>query len=79
MSSKILEICHQLLRKHRLRFAGEQLAPAKGAYVGLAPPGEAGSWQTECKVNCFDTFSSVRSSYYSESDGDMNIGTSIDL
>ncbi|GAB4839482.1 hypothetical protein Ancab_029006 [Ancistrocladus abbreviatus] len=23
--------------------------PASGAYVGLAPPGEAGSWQRECK------------------------------
>ncbi|OWM67696.1 hypothetical protein CDL15_Pgr019197 [Punica granatum] len=23
--------------------------PAKGAYVGLAPPGDAGSWQRECK------------------------------
>lgn len=23
---------------------------AKGAYVGLAPPGDAGSWQRECKV-----------------------------
>lgn len=25
---------------------------AKGAYVGLAPPGDAGSWQRECKVCC---------------------------
>ena len=25
---------------------------ANGAYVGLAPPGNAGSWQRECKVNC---------------------------
>jgi len=24
---------------------------ASGAYVGLALPGEAGSWQRECKVN----------------------------
>jgi rhamnogalacturonan endolyase len=23
---------------------------ASGAYVGLAPPGDVGSWQTECKV-----------------------------
>jgi len=23
---------------------------AIGAYVGLAPPGDAGSWQRECKV-----------------------------
>lgn len=79
MSSKILENCHQLLRKRRLRFGGEQLDPAKGAYVGLAPPGEAGSWQTECKVNSFDTFSSVQSSYYSELDGNMNGGTFVDL
>ncbi|KAK4788983.1 hypothetical protein SAY86_020302 [Trapa natans] len=34
----------------RDRFMSEQLIPAKGAYVGLAPPGEAGSWQMECKV-----------------------------
>lgn len=26
--------------------------PARGAYVGLAPPGEAGSWQRESKVGC---------------------------
>lgn len=27
-----------------------QLIPAKSAFVGLAPPGEVGSWQSETKV-----------------------------
>lgn len=26
---------------------------AKNAYVGLAPPGDVGSWQRECKVSDF--------------------------
>lgn len=28
---------------------GDDCIPAKGAYVGLAPPGDVGSWQRECK------------------------------
>ncbi|XP_030542774.2 probable rhamnogalacturonate lyase B isoform X1 [Rhodamnia argentea] len=31
------------------RYISETLIPANGAYVGLAPPGEVGSWQTEVK------------------------------
>ncbi|XP_054789119.1 uncharacterized protein LOC129294686 isoform X2 [Prosopis cineraria] len=31
------------------RCISSDLMPANGAYVGLAPPGEAGSWQRECK------------------------------
>lgn len=33
-----------------LRYFKDDKIPASGAYVGLAPPGEAGSWQRECKV-----------------------------
>ncbi|XP_062116129.1 probable rhamnogalacturonate lyase B isoform X3 [Humulus lupulus] len=31
------------------RYINEDCISAKGAFVGLAPPGEAGSWQRECK------------------------------
>lgn len=31
------------------RYINIDLIPANGAYVGLAPPGEVGSWQKECK------------------------------
>ncbi|KAL6297194.1 hypothetical protein ACE6H2_005336 [Prunus campanulata] len=31
------------------RYICEELIPANGAYVGLAPPGDVGSWQRECK------------------------------
>ncbi|KAF5740130.1 rhamnogalacturonate lyase B [Tripterygium wilfordii] len=31
------------------RYASADYISANGAYVGLAPPGEAGSWQRECK------------------------------
>ncbi|KAL8550183.1 hypothetical protein ACS0TY_008856 [Phlomoides rotata] len=33
----------------RDRYISTQLIPAKSAYVGLAPPGDVGSWQTEIK------------------------------
>lgn len=29
----------------------DELLPANGAFIGLAPPGEVGSWQTESKVS----------------------------
>lgn len=32
------------------RYMSEECLPASGAYVGLAQPGEAGSWQRETKV-----------------------------
>lgn len=34
----------------KLRYFKDYKISASGAYVGLAPPGEAGSWQRECKV-----------------------------
>ncbi|XP_010060112.2 probable rhamnogalacturonate lyase B [Eucalyptus grandis] len=33
----------------RDKYISDTLIPAAGAYVGLAPPGEIGSWQTEVK------------------------------
>ncbi|KAJ1393114.1 Rhamnogalacturonate lyase [Sesbania bispinosa] len=33
----------------RERYIHDDSVPAKGAYVGLAPPGDVGSWQRECK------------------------------
>ncbi|XP_052190282.1 uncharacterized protein LOC127799982 isoform X3 [Diospyros lotus] len=32
------------------RYINDDYIPANGAYVGLAPPGDVGSWQRECKV-----------------------------
>ncbi|XP_004287405.1 PREDICTED: probable rhamnogalacturonate lyase B isoform X1 [Fragaria vesca subsp. vesca] len=31
------------------RYVSEDITPANDAYVGLAPPGDVGSWQRECK------------------------------
>ncbi|GMY17460.1 probable rhamnogalacturonate lyase B [Fagus crenata] len=31
------------------RYTSKDYMPANGAYVGLAPPGDVGSWQRECK------------------------------
>ncbi|XP_052190280.1 probable rhamnogalacturonate lyase B isoform X1 [Diospyros lotus] len=31
------------------RYINDDYIPANGAYVGLAPPGDVGSWQRECK------------------------------
>ncbi|XP_062164042.1 probable rhamnogalacturonate lyase B isoform X1 [Alnus glutinosa] len=33
----------------RDRYLSDEYIPANFAYVGLAPPGDVGSWQTECK------------------------------
>ncbi|KAJ6412889.1 hypothetical protein OIU84_005852 [Salix udensis] len=41
-------VCGRLLVKDRN--ISDDYILASGAYVGLAPPGDAGSWQTECKV-----------------------------
>lgn len=38
------------------RYVSDDSVSALGAYVGVAPPGEAGSWQRECKV-IFDLYS----------------------
>ena len=32
------------------RYLSDQYISASYAYVGLAPPGDVGSWQRECKV-----------------------------
>ncbi|KAJ6412883.1 hypothetical protein OIU84_005852 [Salix udensis] len=40
-------VCGRLLVKDRN--ISDDYILASGAYVGLAPPGDAGSWQTECK------------------------------
>lgn len=32
------------------RYVSSDKIPANGAYVGMAPPGDVGSWQRECKV-----------------------------
>ncbi|KAL2537903.1 Rhamnogalacturonate lyase family protein [Forsythia ovata] len=37
------------------RYINDDYVPASGAYVGLAPPGEIGSWQRECKYYQFWT------------------------
>ena len=35
---------------HLFRYVADDDIVARGAYVGLAPPGQVGSWQRECKV-----------------------------
>lgn len=35
------------------RYIDDDYISAKNAYVGLAPPGDVGSWQRECKVSDF--------------------------
>ncbi|KAI7734929.1 hypothetical protein M8C21_010365 [Ambrosia artemisiifolia] len=37
-----------------LRYIRDDDIPANGAYVGLVPPGDVGSWQRECKVYLVD-------------------------
>lgn len=40
-----------LCDNHNLaRYTSEELIVADGAFVGLAPPGDIGSFQKECKV-----------------------------
>lgn len=34
----------------RCRYVSDNYISAEGAYIGLAPPGDVGSWQRECKV-----------------------------
>lgn len=34
----------------RDRYINRRLIPAKSAYIGLAPPGDVGSWQEDTKV-----------------------------
>jgi hypothetical protein len=36
-----------------LRYLSDERISANFAHVGLAPPGDVGSWQTECKVFFF--------------------------
>ncbi|XP_044511799.1 probable rhamnogalacturonate lyase B isoform X2 [Mangifera indica] len=40
-------VCGRLLVLDR--YVSKDCIPANSAYVGLAPPGDVGSWQTECK------------------------------
>ncbi|KAK7372932.1 hypothetical protein VNO80_06323 [Phaseolus coccineus] len=46
-SSQRGSVCGTLLVKDR--FLSDEKIIAEGGYIGLAPPGEAGSWQRECK------------------------------
>ncbi|XP_022866692.1 uncharacterized protein LOC111386454 [Olea europaea var. sylvestris] len=57
----------------RDRYLSREFMPAKSAYLGLAPPGDVGSWQTETKgyqfwnqtdENGYFTISGVRESTY---------------
>ncbi|PHT50864.1 hypothetical protein CQW23_10611 [Capsicum baccatum] len=45
------------------RYFKDDKIPASGAYVGLAPPGEAGSWQRECKDYQFWTRADEEGNY----------------
>ncbi|XWS25410.1 hypothetical protein CRYUN_Cryun27aG0065800 [Craigia yunnanensis] len=41
------KVCGRLIVQDR--YVSYECIPENGAYVGLAPPGEVGSWQRECK------------------------------
>ncbi|KDP41508.1 hypothetical protein JCGZ_15915 [Jatropha curcas] len=59
----------------RDRYASDYDMPANGAYVGLAPPGDVGSWQTENKGYQFWTQADA-DGYFSINDirtGDYNL------
>ncbi|KAJ4721053.1 Rhamnogalacturonate lyase family protein [Melia azedarach] len=59
----------------RDRYASNDDITVDGAYVGLAPPGDAGSWQTECKGYQFWTTTNA-DGYFSINDirvGDYNL------
>nr|XP_048331138.1 probable rhamnogalacturonate lyase B isoform X2 [Ziziphus jujuba var. spinosa] len=57
------------------RYVNEDYIPAKDACVGLAPPGDAGSWQTECKGYQFWTTADEDGyfSIYNVRTGDYNL------
>ncbi|XP_060673019.1 probable rhamnogalacturonate lyase B isoform X1 [Ziziphus jujuba] len=57
------------------RYVKEDYIPAKDACVGLAPPGDAGSWQTECKGYQFWTTADEDGyfSIYNVRTGDYNL------
>lgn len=63
MDDKLIQVCLVLIAKMEekkmmikvlviamFRYVNEEYTPANDAYVGLASPGDAGSWQRECKV-----------------------------
>ncbi|XP_011016990.1 PREDICTED: probable rhamnogalacturonate lyase B isoform X1 [Populus euphratica] len=57
------------------RFISDYCIPGNGAYVGLAPPGDIGSWQRECKGYQFWTKADPEG-YFSINDirtGDYNL------
>lgn len=45
-----------LSETHYRHINGGDKTAAKGAFVGLAPPGDLGSWQRECKVPIYFFF-----------------------
>lgn len=51
------------------RYVCKDNIPANGAYVGLAPPGDVGSWQSEVKV-----ISDIRQ-FFCKSEADSGIRT----
>ncbi|KAJ8747928.1 hypothetical protein K2173_013017 [Erythroxylum novogranatense] len=61
------------------RYASDNYISANGAYVGLAPPGDAGSWQRECKDYQFWTRAD-ENGYFSINNintGDYNLYASV--
>ncbi|OMO50814.1 Rhamnogalacturonate lyase [Corchorus capsularis] len=47
---KLIKSCSQFLELCLSRYVSDDNIPAIEAYIGVAPPGNAGSWQRECKV-----------------------------
>ncbi|PSS31545.1 Rhamnogalacturonate lyase [Actinidia chinensis var. chinensis] len=61
------------------RYISKENIPSNGAYVGLAPPGDVGSWQRECKGYQFWT-TADEAGYFSIKNiraGDYNLYSSV--
>ncbi|CAN6584240.1 unnamed protein product [Malus baccata var. baccata] len=57
------------------RYVSKDRIPGNGAYVGLAPPGDAGSWQRDCKGYQFWTRADEKGYYSIQNirEGDYNL------
>ncbi|XP_048437462.1 probable rhamnogalacturonate lyase B isoform X2 [Pyrus x bretschneideri] len=57
------------------RYVSKDRVPGNGAYVGLAPPGDAGSWQRDCKGYQFWTRADEKGYYSIQNirEGDYNL------
>ncbi|KAG8491902.1 hypothetical protein CXB51_015209 [Gossypium anomalum] len=72
--TQLIKSCSQFLGIILFRYVDDNI-PANGAYIGLAPPGNVGSWQRECKDYQFWTKTDING-YFLINDirpGDYNL------